>query len=459
MEKRLWGGVFKEEVEGTLRKFLDSFSFDSRLAPEVFDITFVHSVLLSDEGFIPKDKLKEIFSSREKVIKAVLSSKPDDFEDVHSAVEYFIARECGEDIGTNVRAGRSRNDEVITAVYLWVMRESQKILDEMKSVFYSMLSCAQKYQDVIIPFMTHTRYAQPILFSHLILSYITGFLRCAERFRDVLLRFDVCHMGSGAGAGTSIISDIKKAAFLLGFSRISDNSLDSTGRRDTLYELIFVFSTFALLFSKIAEDLIFLSAEDIGFVEIGDKVCTGSSMMPQKKNPDTLELIRGKASKFLGYLASFFALEKGVVSGYSKDFQEDKKILFEAFDEFYSILSAVSQVFRNISAKKRQLPYHILATDVAEKIFREKKMSYREVHKFIGEHIKMHQKLPENLTFEESLQMKRTPQSTKPDFVREKMRILENRWRALKGNITHLISRFSYYNFEKRLINEIGSLK
>ncbi|GBD02760.1 Argininosuccinate lyase [bacterium HR19] len=455
---KLWGGVFSKETAQELRGFLDSFDFDKELVEEDIDVTFAHAFALGDLGFISSSALKNFFASRKKIAESVRNTK-EKFEDVHSAIEFFITKELGEEVGFNLRAGRSRNDEVITSLYLWVLRRSANIISLLRSVADSILDCAERNAEYIVPYLTHTRYAQPVLLSHLLLSYLSYFLRCSDRFFGAIRKFDVCHMGSGAGAGTSIIFDVQKYSKLLGFSKVSSNSIDSVGSRDNIAELIFSFTSFSILFSRIAEDMIFLSSDEVGFVELGEEICTGSSMMPQKKNPDTLELIRAKSSQFLGFLLSILTLEKGLLSGYSKDLQEDKKILFSSWKEFSFILEVMPIVFRNINGKKKELPSYVLATDIAEKLFLERKGSYREIHRKIGESIKKSSKLPLDISPEESVNLKRSPQSTNPSMVREKINFYR---RFVKQNFTSMmrfVSRFSSYEFERRAKNFLKLLR
>ncbi len=489
MEK-LWGGVFSSEgPEFEFRSFLDSFSFDRRIAREDYDITLVHAWALKKIGKITAEGLKKILSKREEILQKISALKGDEFEDVHSAIEFFISKEVGKDVGFNLRLGRSRNDEVITALYLWVLRSSQRMCEYIDKLGKSMNFSAEKNFGFIIPFFTHTRQAQPVLLSHLILSYIESFLRNIERFQNVLERFDVCHLGSGAGVGTSVPLDVRKMASILGFSKISQNSIDSTGRRDVIAELLFVFSSLSILFSKVAEDLIFLSAEGNDFVHLDERICTGSSMMPQKKNPDTLELIRGKASFFTGALISLLMLEKGLLSGYSKDLQEDKKILFLVWDEIEKLLIAMKHVFENfcgIDRSENRIRFYTLATDIAEKIALLGEMSYREAHRKVGEFIKERENLEANdelaiaeffkalgvgvkegtkgkikvkeqvkEIFRSSLRTKRTPQSTNPKYVMSMIRTTQKRLEKMIGDLRKFLARFSEENFIERLNENI----
>lgn len=453
MEKHLWGGVFSEtEKSEKIRKFIDSFRFDWILCRENFDITLVHALVLSQKNIISKNDVSKILKSKEEIVNKIINTEKSEFEDVHSAIEFFISQKVSEDVGANLRLGRSRNEEVITSTYLWILRKAYELSYSLEKISRAIIDCAEKNFGKIAPFFTHERQAQPVLFSHLILSYHEGFLRCVERFADSLKRFDVCHLGSGAGTGTSIEIDVKTMAKILGFSRISQNSIDSTGRRDNIAELIFVFSTFSLLFSKISDDLIFLSSENLGFVEISEKLCTGSSMMPQKKNPDTLEVIRSKYALFLGHLISAMTLEKGLISGYSKDLQDDKRILFASMEEFGELCGIIPEVFYNITARSKPIPDYTLATDLAEKLVLFQKMSYREAHRFVGEKLKKGEKITD-ITVEESLSMKKTPQSTNPEFVKNQIKNHTERSRKIFRYLKQFLSRFTEEEFTRR-INE-----
>lgn len=451
MEKNLWGGVFSDvKMDKKIKKFIDSFSFDRIMYKENFDITLSHAIALSKIKIIEKDDIKKIIKFKKKILEDVAKSKDDEFEDVHSAIEFFITKIVGEETGYNLRLGRSRNEEVITTTNLWILRNSNELNNVFKEVSSSMIECAENNFGKIIPLFTHTRQAQPILFSHLILSHHEGFIRCLERFRDCLKRLDVCHLGSGAGAGTGIELDVELMAKLLGFSRISQNSIDSTSRRDMLSELIFCFSTISSLFSKISDDLILLSSEKFGFVQISDKLCTGSSMMPQKKNPDTLEVIRSKFAKFIGYLNSMITLEKGLISGYSKDLQEDKRILFQAFQEILDTSAVIVEVFKNIEAKESEIQNYTLATDLAEKLVLLKNIPYRKSHKLVGEKLKQGEKI-EDIDFKESLKIKKTPQSTNPKSVKKQIQSHSQRASSIFREIEKILEKFQESEFARRV--------
>ncbi len=455
--KKLWGGIFEKTPPETIRKIIDSFSFDFRLANENFDVVLTHSIALSELGIIPKTEIAKMLSKKEKIISSVLSAEKSEFEDVHSALEFFISKEIGEKIGFNLRLGRSRNDEVITTVHLWVLRNFySSLLPAIKKTAVSILESANRNFGIIIPLYTHLRQAQPILFSHLILGYLEGFIRCVERFRDTLKRFDVCHLGSGAGSGTGVKLDVEKMTKILGFSRISRNSIDSTSRRDILAELIFDFCMTAILFSKIAEDLIFLSADEIKFVELSEEICTGSSMMPQKKNPDVLELMRGKSARFVGFVSSILSLEKGLPSGYSKDLQEDKIILFEAWDEIKNLLTLAESVFDGIYGRHGKISPHTLATDFAETLSLSKKIDYRTAHKITGKELKEKGTIPQEISYEDSIKRKVTPQSTNPNLVKKKLKLYRNIMEDLFKDISRFLEKFSEENFNARVKKYLG---
>ncbi|MCS7212646.1 MAG: argininosuccinate lyase [Candidatus Calescibacterium sp.] len=451
MEKYLWGGVFSEtEKSENIKRFIDSFHFDWIICSENFDITLTHAVALNKLGILEKDAIVKIFESKQKVIKSIQEAQKDEFEDVHSAIEFFISKFVGEDVGFNLRLGRSRNEEVISSTNLWILRKFLNLKDMFKKISDSVISSAEKNFGKVVPLFTHTRQAQPILFSHLVLSYHEGFIRCLERISDCLERFDVCHLGSGAGAGTGVPLDVEFMAQMLGFSKISQNSIDSTGRRDNITELIFNFAILSELFSKIADDLILLSSENFGFVELSDKLCTGSSMMPQKKNPDTLEVTRSKFPKLTGYLNSMLMLEKGLISGYSKDLQEDKRILFSALHEIFEVCEIIPEVFLNMKATEGNIHNYTLATDLAEKIVQDKKITYREAHKLVGEKLKKGEKI-KDITIEESLRLKRTPQSTNPNLVKNQIENHKKRSDQILGEIERFLKRFEEADFRKRI--------
>jgi argininosuccinate lyase len=365
-----------------------------------------------------------------------------DDEDVHSFVERELTARIG-DAARRLHTGRSRNEQVAVDVRLYLKRRMPLLQQAIAVLIEELAASAARAGDALMPSYTHLRRAQPILAAHFFLAHAAALRRDHDRLTTLLHEVDELPLGSGAIAGTSYAIDVHGLARDLGFSRIVRNSIDATGDRDIVASLLYASSLAMVHLSRLAEDLILFTSEEFGFFDLADTAATGSSLMPQKKNPDPLELVRGKAGRVIGRLTGWLTTMKGLPIGYSKDLQEDKEALFEAEDTLRASLSATVSVLRGITINRasaeRAASGLLLATDVADYLV-AKGVPFRDAHEVVGALVRRlvrEQRSFETLTLDDwrahsplfdadvsqavtaaaSVAKKRTPQSTHPDAV------------------------------------------
>jgi argininosuccinate lyase len=312
-------------------------------------------------------------------------------EDVHSFVEARLVEMIG-DTGRKLHTGRSRNDQVATDLRLWLREEIDRIASALKDAQEALLDLAEAHRDAVIPGYTHLQRAQPVIFAHWCLAYFEMLARDRQRLADVRRRVNVLPLGSAALAGTSCPIDRDAVARALGFDAVSGNSLDAVSDRDFAIEFAGAASLIMLHLSRLAEDVILYSTTEFGFLELNDAVATGSSLMPQKKNPDAMELVRGKAGRVFGHLAALLAMMKGLPLAYNKDMQEDKEAIFDTADTVRACLSVTTIVLRNIHLNEARMrdaasQGYLNATELADYLAR-KGVSFREAHHTVGRIVK-----------------------------------------------------------------------
>jgi argininosuccinate lyase len=388
---KLWGGRFTGEADSGFAQFNQSFAFDRRLFESDVRGSIAHcdglaraSVLTSDEATQIKTALTEILATG--------SSDPKYFddlpsEDVHSFVEARLVALIGE-LGRKLHTGRSRNDQVATDLRRWLRDEIDNLQIQLRRAQEALLDFAEAHRAAVIPGYTHLQRAQPILLAHWSLAYFEMLARDRERLADVRKRVNVMPLGSAALAGTSYSIDREAVAKALGFASASHNSLDAVSDRDFVIEFVSAASLIATHLSRLAEDIILYTTAEFGLFELSDAVATGSSLMPQKKNPDSMELVRGKAGRVFGHLQSLLTTMKGLPLAYNKDMQEDKEALFDAFDTVVACISVTTTVLRNIrvnETRARDAATHgyLNATELADYLVR-KGMPFREAHETVG---------------------------------------------------------------------------
>ncbi len=389
--KKLWGGRFEGKLDPRFAEFNRSFGFDRRLfeADVIASIAYaqaleVAGVLTSEDGNKLRESLNAILESGRKDPNYFNDAES---EDVHSFVESRLTELTG-DLGRRLHTGRSRNDQVATDFRLWMRQAIDDLVDQVKSTQTSLLDFAEANRDVVIPGYTHLQRAQPILLAHWSLAYFEMLSRDRERLVEVRRRVNVLPLGSAALAGTSFAINRQTLAASLGFESVSRNSVDAVSDRDFCVEFLNACSLIMVHLSRLAEDTILYATSEFGFFELGDAIATGSSLMPQKKNPDSMELIRGKAGRVFGDLLGLLTTLKGLPLAYNKDMQEDKESVFDAFDTVMSCLEVSATVMRNISVNhSRALTAasggYMNATDLADYLVR-KGMPFRDAHEVVG---------------------------------------------------------------------------
>ncbi|MDC5704022.1 argininosuccinate lyase [Vibrio europaeus] len=387
----LWGGRFTQAADTRFKDFNDSLRFDYRLAEQDIVGSIAWSkALLSVDVLTEQEQQKLELALNE--LKLEVMEDPhqilrSDAEDIHSWVEQQLIGKVG-DLGKKLHTGRSRNDQVATDLKLWCRQQGQQLLMALDRLQAQMVSVAKVHQDTVLPGYTHLQRAQPVTFAHWCLAYVEMFERDYSRLEDAITRLDTCPLGSGALAGTAYPIDREKVAHNLGFRRATRNSLDSVSDRDHVMELMSVASISMLHLSRLAEDMIFYNSGESNFIELADTVTSGSSLMPQKKNPDALELIRGKTGRVYGSLAGMMMTVKALPLAYNKDMQEDKEGLFDALDTWNDCMEMAALCFdgikvngeRTLEAAKQG---YANATELADYLV-AKKIPFREAHHIVG---------------------------------------------------------------------------
>ncbi len=390
-EKKLWGGRFKESTNELVEEFTESVSYDRRLAP--FDIagSIAHVKMLEKQGILKPEEAEKIIKGLNQILKEIEEGRfqwKRELEDVHMNVEKRLMEIVGP-VGGKLHTGRSRNDQVATDVRLYVRKEIEEIMELLKGLRRAFWKQAKENLNVVMPGYTHLQIAQPVLYSHHMLAYYWMFKRDEERFKDTLKRVNVSPLGSAALAGTSYQLDREFTAKLLGFDGVTRNSMDAVSDRDFIAETIFNCAMVMMHLSRLSEELVLWSTEEFGFVELPDSFCTGSSIMPQKKNPDVSELTRGKTGRVYGDLIAILTVLKGLPLTYNRDLQEDKEPLFDAIDTVKLALKVNALIVEGMKPKRERMREQArkgfsLATDVADYLAK-KGVPFREAHRIVGE--------------------------------------------------------------------------
>jgi len=389
--KNLWGGRFKGKADTGFAAFNNSFRFDRRLFEADILASLAYSHALVGAGVLTAHDAETIENALRKILD-VASNNADYFndfsaEDIHSFVESKLVELTG-DLGRKLHTGRSRNDQVATDFRLWLRRAIDNITSQLQETQKALLEFANVNRDVVIPGYTHLQRAQPILLAHWCLAYFEMLSRDQERLKDARRRVNILPLGSAALAGNSFAIDREALAAGLGFEGVSRNSLDAVSDRDFCVEFLSACSLIMIHLSRLAEDIIIYSTTEFGLIELGDAIATGSSLMPQKKNPDSMELVRGKAGRVFGDLTALLTTLKGLPLAYNKDMQEDKEAVFDAFDTTSASLRVTATVLRNIGVDKKRAATaassgYMNATELADYLVR-KGMPFREAHEVVG---------------------------------------------------------------------------
>ena len=389
--KKLWGGRFTSKEDPLFKKFNDSLEFDRELLEADIRGSLAYCRGLERAGLFTKQErlqvesgLRQVLEENRKNPNAILRSRA---EDVHSYVEEALGKHAGS-LALKLHTGRSRNDQVATDLRLYLREKEDELEQELNRLLLTVAALAAKHQATIMPGYTHLQGAQPVVFSHYLLAYGEMFLRDRARLRESRSRTNVCPLGSGALSGTVYRIDRLALARDLGFAAVSANSMDAVSDRDFVLDFLYLSSVLSMHLSRMAEDLVLYSSAEFGFVQLDDSIASGSSLMPQKKNPDALELIRGKSGRIIGHLLSLLIVLKGLPLTYNKDLQEDKEGLFDTIRS----VSLCVRMMRKILEKMRLFPERMLAacqhgyldaTELADYLV-ARKMPFREAHHLVG---------------------------------------------------------------------------
>jgi argininosuccinate lyase len=391
MEDKTWGGRFTEKTDRRVEAFTASIDFDKRLYSYDIDGSIAHCRMLAKTGIITEDEAASLVEGLGK-IKRELDRGAFQFdagqEDIHMHIETRLVEEVGK-VALKLHTARSRNDQVALDVRMFLRDETVRIIDQLMNLRKVLVDLAEQTIDVVMPGYTHLQRAQPVLFAHHLMAYYEMFTRDTERLQDGLKRTDVMPLGTAALAGTTYPIDREVTAELLNFPKISANSLDAVSDRDFSLEFLSAASICMVHLSRLSEEVILWSTAEFGFIELPDAFATGSSIMPQKKNPDVAELVRGKSGRVFGSLMALLTIMKGLPMAYNRDLQEDKELLFDSVDtlqaclEIYTMMLPKIKVNREVMRTATQTGF-INATDFADYLV-GKGMPFRTAHHVVGQ--------------------------------------------------------------------------
>jgi len=451
--ENMWGGIFDKKANKSVHEYTSSIGIDKILGIYDAKYSIAHAKALEVAGILTKKETKDITKSLDELIKKLKSGKTKislDVEDIHTFIENFLHEDIG-DAALKLHSGRSRNDQIMVSVRLYCKDAIMLIMDKLSNFSLVLLDLAQSNKDVIIPSYTHLQHAQPVLFAHYVLAYVNMFKRDIERMDDSLARIDVLPSGSAACSGTSIDLDLSLIAEELEFLNIADNSLDAVSDRDFVTEILSALSIMFMHLSRLSEDLILWYSKEFSLISIDESYCTGSSIMPHKKNPDILEIVRGNTAKIYGDMVSIFTLLKGLPLSYNKDLQLDKEFLFNSLTTSSKTLDVLIPLVKSIKVNSKKASSllkddSLYITDVAEWLT-QKGLAFRKAHKILGQ-ISKHC-IKNNVSFtklsldklkefspifdkevfklfnpKESVKRKKTDNSTNPDLVLKKIKKL-----------------------------------
>ncbi len=449
MDMKAWSGRFRESTETIMEKFNASISFDRKLYREDIEGSIVYAEGLARAGLLTKSELETIVDGLKQIRGEIDEGRlelPDRLEDIHMAVENRLTEIVGP-LGGKLHTGRSRNDQVAVDERLYLLRTCSGIDMLIKALQGTLLKKAEESSDIVIPGYTHLQQAQPLLLSHYIMSLFWMLQRDKGRLADCRERIDLMPLGSGAIAGSSFPIDRKWIAHRLGFSKISENSIDAVSDRDFLIEFLSFTAILMMHLSRFCEDIVIWSSFEFGFVELSEAYSTGSSMMPQKKNPDSAELIRGKAGRVYGDLMTLLTVMKGLPLAYCKDMQEDKEPLFDAVETVEICLKVFEGMWRTLKFNHDRIESStsdfMLATELADYLVK-KGLPFRESHFAVGQLVRtcfesgreirglkfeelkeisplFDEDVSEVLDFRSSLKLKNLPGGTSQESVRSQI--------------------------------------
>ena len=387
---KLWGGRFREQTNRLVETFTSSLAVDRRLYAQDVQGSIAHAQTLHRAAVLTKREAATIIEGLNRVRRELDADRfafmPQD-EDIHMAIERRLTELIGP-VGGKLHTGRSRNDQVTTDLRLYLREALALLADEIRQCQGALVAQARRHSDVVMPGYTHLQRAQPVLFAHHLLAYVDMMERDKSRLRDALTRVNVMPLGSGALAGTNYPIDREYTARLLGFSSVSENSLDAVSDRDYVLEVVSALAILAMHLSRLSEELVLWSSQEFQFIDLPDSFCTGSSMMPQKKNPDVPEIIRGKTGRVYGHLMGLLTVLKGLPLSYNRDLQEDKEALFDALDTVRGSVTLCAELMKGLTVNRAALARaadsgFLLATELADYLV-TKGLPFREAHEVTG---------------------------------------------------------------------------
>lgn len=394
-QKKLWGARFEKSMHPDMFNISKSTHFDWRLA--LIDIiqSSVHLKSLLRNKIIDATDYEKISTALKRIYADIENNriKPNkDDEDVHTVIERLLEIQVGE-LGGKIRAGRSRNDQIVTDLKIFLRVSSRQLSNLVIDLVNELTLLAEKHKSDVAPGFTHLQHAQPVSLGHEIMKHSFSLIRDVERFTDWDVRVDHCPLGSAALAGTSLISDPMWIANELGFSRPSNNSIDAVSDRDFVSEYLFVCASVGIHLSRIAEEIILLTTSEFGYAKLSDEFSTGSSIMPQKKNPDSAELTRGKSGRLIGNLTNILVTTKALPFAYNRDLQEDKEPVFDSHDNLVLMLKAMTGTVKTITfntetLRQKAIQNHALATEVADYLVK-KGIAFSLAHEITGKCVKL----------------------------------------------------------------------
>jgi argininosuccinate lyase len=383
--KTIWSNRFKSKISPSFQKIGSSINIDKRLYEQDIAVSIVHAQMLIKQRIIKNDDGNKIINGLKKIKIQIDKGQfnfQEKFEDIHLNIEKKLFEIIGPAAGF-LHTARSRNDQVVTDFKLWIKKSSKEILKDISLVMKNLIKKAEKNTDTVMPGLTHLKNAQPISFAHYLLSYYEMLKRDQKRFENNIKLIDECPLGSAALSGTSYKIDRNYTAKKLGFKKPTDNSIDSVSDRDFAIDFLYASAVCAMHLSRLAEDFIIYNSDAFALISFNDNMLTGSSIMPQKKNPDPAELIRGKVGISYGKLNSMLTIMKGLPMSYFKDLQDDKEIVFDGYDTLKDTLTMSTELINAVKPIKINMlemanKGYTTATDFADYLVKEKHLSFRE---------------------------------------------------------------------------------
>ncbi len=395
----IWGARFDNAPEQIMKSINSSINFDRRLYKQDILASIIHTEMLANNYIISKKIANKIVKGLKRILKEIENNKfvfKESLEDIHMNIEARLHELIGEEAGW-LHTARSRNDQVSTDFRLWIRDAIDDLVSQLENLMRAFLNKAEVYYDTIMPGFTHLQVAQPITFGHHLLAYLEMFSRDIERFKNARHSLNECPLGAAALAGTSFPIDREETSKNLGFERPMRNSIDAVSDRDFCLDFLAASTICATHLSRFAEEIVIWSSAQFNFITLSDQFSTGSSIMPQKRNPDAAELIRGKVGRVSGSLVGLLTVLKGLPLAYSKDLQEDKEAIFDTYDTMALCLSAMGGMISDIKPNPKTLLEaskigFSTATDLADWLVKELKIPFRESHKITGAIVKLAEK-------------------------------------------------------------------